>query len=156
MAVLLYRWEFKNTEVEFLKVSEKNWSPGLNDIGARKSWDFLILTVSASTAESKGTYLKAVIRKRTWDFAIRIWHTIMVYCPFLLCYSPHFLLQFNRSLSMLGQMFSIRQIDDNFSYFSQNTVFEMSCKLSPMVTICMKSQILFSVEKKKKYQFIVC
>ena len=49
-AVLLHKWEFKNIEVEFLKVSEKIWSPGLPDIGARKSWDFLILTVSASTA----------------------------------------------------------------------------------------------------------
>ena len=49
MAVLLHKWEFKNTEVEFLKASEKIWSPGLPDIGARKSWDFLILTVSAST-----------------------------------------------------------------------------------------------------------
>ena len=45
MAVLLHKWEFKNIEVEFLKVSE----PGLPHIGARKSWDFLILTVSAST-----------------------------------------------------------------------------------------------------------
>ena len=48
-AVLLHNWEFKSTEVEFLKVNEKIWSPGLPDIGARKSWDFLILTVSAST-----------------------------------------------------------------------------------------------------------
>ena len=49
MVVLLHKWEFKNTEVEFLKVSEKIWPPGLPDIGARKSWDFLILTVNAST-----------------------------------------------------------------------------------------------------------
>ena len=49
MAVLLHKWEFKNIEVEFLKVSEKNWTLGLPDIGARKSRDFLILTVSAST-----------------------------------------------------------------------------------------------------------
>ena len=41
MAVLLHKWEF---EFEFLKVSEKIWSPGLPDIGARKSWDFLILS----------------------------------------------------------------------------------------------------------------
>ena len=47
MAVLLHKWEFKNIEVEFLKVSEKIWSPGLPDI---KSWDFLILTISASIA----------------------------------------------------------------------------------------------------------
>ena len=49
MAVLLHKWEFKNIEVEFLKMSEKIWSPGLPDIGAGKSLDFLILTVSAST-----------------------------------------------------------------------------------------------------------
>ena len=51
--VLLHKWEFKNIEVEFLKVSEKYWSAGLPDIGARKSWDFLILTVSASTEKKK-------------------------------------------------------------------------------------------------------
>ena len=49
MAVLLHNCKFKNIKVEFLKVSEKNWSLGLPDIGARKSWDFRILTVSAST-----------------------------------------------------------------------------------------------------------
>ena len=49
ITVLLHKWEFKNIKVEFLKVIEKIWSPGLPDIGARKSWDFLIFTVSAST-----------------------------------------------------------------------------------------------------------
>ena len=49
MAILLHKWEFKNIEVEFLKVSENICSPGLPGIEARKSWDFLILTVSAST-----------------------------------------------------------------------------------------------------------
>ena len=44
MVVLLHKWQFKNIEVEFLKVSEKIWSPELPDIGARKSWDLLILT----------------------------------------------------------------------------------------------------------------
>ena len=61
MAVLLHKWEFKNIEVEFLKVSEKIWSPGLPDIGARKSWDFLILTVSASTV--KNAHLKCLTLK---------------------------------------------------------------------------------------------
>ena len=51
MTVLLHKWEFKNIEVEFLKASEKIWSQGLPDIGARKSWDFLILTFSASTVQ---------------------------------------------------------------------------------------------------------
>ena len=56
MAVLLHKWEFKNTEVEFLKVSEKIWSPRLPDIEAKKSWDFLILTVSASTDDSNSFF----------------------------------------------------------------------------------------------------
>ena len=56
MAVSLHKWEFKNTEVEFLKVSEKIWSPGLPDIRARKSWDYLILTVSASTVNWAKVY----------------------------------------------------------------------------------------------------
>ena len=55
MAVLLHKWEFKNIEVECLKVSEKTWSPQLPDIGARKSWDFLILTVTASTVDPDQT-----------------------------------------------------------------------------------------------------
>ena len=49
MVVLLHKWELKNIEVEWAKVSEKIWSPGLQDIAARMSWDFLNLTVSAST-----------------------------------------------------------------------------------------------------------
>ena len=69
MAVLLHKWEFKNIEVEFLKVSEKVWSPGLPDIGARKSWDFLILTVSASTAfyDSKGCTVSLCRKYRLWS-----------------------------------------------------------------------------------------
>ena len=35
-----------------------------------------------------------------------------------------------------------------FSYFSQKTGFDISCKLSPLGTICMKCQSLFSVENK--------
>ena len=36
-----------------------------------------------------------------------------------------------------------------FSYFSQKTGFEISCKLSPVETICMKCQTLFSGKSKK-------
>ena len=36
-----------------------------------------------------------------------------------------------------------------FSYFSQKTGFDISCKLSPEETICMKYQILFSGKNKK-------
>ena len=35
-----------------------------------------------------------------------------------------------------------------FSYFSQKTEFDISCKLSQLETVCMKYQILFSENKK--------
>ena len=37
-----------------------------------------------------------------------------------------------------------------FSDFSQKTDFDISCKLSPLETICMKCQILFSEKKKRE------
>ena len=37
----------------------------------------------------------------------------------------------------------------NFLIFSKKTGFDFSCKLSPMETICMKCQILFSGKTKK-------
>ena len=40
-----------------------------------------------------------------------------------------------------------------FSYFSQKAGFDISCKLSPVETICMKCQNLFSRESKKKKHF---
>ena len=36
-----------------------------------------------------------------------------------------------------------------FSYFSLKTRFDISCKLSPLETICMKCQIFFSGKNKK-------
>ena len=36
-----------------------------------------------------------------------------------------------------------------FSYFSQKTGFDITCKLSPMETICMQCQNLFSGKNKK-------
>ena len=36
-----------------------------------------------------------------------------------------------------------------FSYFSQKIKYDISCKLSPKETICMKCQILFSGKNKK-------
>ena len=44
-------------------------------------------------------------------------------------------------------IFSRRQTDNTFSYFTQKTGFDISCKLSPKETICMKCQILFSGKK---------
>ena len=37
-----------------------------------------------------------------------------------------------------------------FSYLPQETGFDISCKLSPMETICMQCQILFPGKKNKK------
>ena len=46
-------------------------------------------------------------------------------------------------------IFSRRQIDDIFLIFFQKTGFDISCKLSPKETICMKCHILFSEKNKK-------
>ena len=48
------------------------------------------------------------------------------------------------------------QIDDIFSYFLQKICFDISCKLSPLETTCMKCQSILSAKKKpqknkKKY-----
>ena len=45
--------------------------------------------------------------------------------------------------------FSADNILKYFSHFSQEARFDILCKLSPMETICMKSQILFSGKNKK-------
>ena len=37
-----------------------------------------------------------------------------------------------------------------FSYFSYKRDFDISCKLSPLETVCIKCQSLFSGEKQKK------
>ena len=56
---------------------------------------------------------------------------------------------------MLGKI-SLDGILKYFSYFSQKTGSDILCKLSPLETICMKCQNLFSGKNKKKYhQFVV-
>ena len=50
-------------------------------------------------------------------------------------------------------MFEIMRVNCMFSYFSQNTGFDISYKLSSMGTICVKCQNLFSGKKKKKNYF---
>ena len=45
--------------------------------------------------------------------------------------------------------FSAENILKYISYFSQKTGFDISCKLSPLETICMKCQMLFSGKNKK-------
>ena len=52
------------------------------------------------------------------------------------------------ALSTLGKIFS-RQHTKIFFLFSQKSGFNISCKLSPLETVCLKYQILFSVKNKK-------
>ena len=52
-------------------------------------------------------------------------------------------------LSTHAKMFSADDILKCFSYFSQKTGFDISCKLSLIETICMKYQILFYGKNKK-------
>ena len=47
-------------------------------------------------------------------------------------------------LSALGKNFSRKHTEIFFSYFSQKTRFDISCKLSPLETICMKCQGMLS------------
>ena len=59
------------------------------------------------------------------------------------------------TLCTLGKIFS----RCHFDFFFQKTGFDISCKLSPKETICMKCQGLFLWKKKKKkekYQSNVC
>ena len=43
-----------------------------------------------------------------------------------------------------------------FFLFSQETGLDISCKLSPMETICMKCQLLFSGKKIRKVSSVCC
>ena len=50
---------------------------------------------------------------------------------------------------MLGKNYSRRQFDLFFLIFPSKIGFDISCKLSPQETICMKCQCLFSGKNKK-------
>ena len=57
------------------------------------------------------------------------------------------------TISTLGKIFS-KQHFEIFILFSQKTGFDISCKLFPMETICMKCQILIAWKSKKNHQFV--
>ena len=42
------------------------------------------------------------------------------------------------------------------TFFSQKTGFDISCKLSPLETICMKCQSLFSGKNNKIFEIVIC
>ena len=69
-------------------------------------------------------------------------------CTVLCCTELCRLLDMTLRLA-LWVKFSADDILKYFSYFSQKTGFDISCKLSPKETICMKCQILFSVKNEK-------
>ena len=56
-------------------------------------------------------------------------------------------LYFHLTLSTLGKIYRKRYIE--FFLFPQKTEFDMSCQLSPIETLCLKCQILFSGRNKK-------
>ena len=43
-----------------------------------------------------------------------------------------------------------------FSYVPQKSGFYISCRFSPLMTICMKYQVLFPGKNKKKINFFIC
>ena len=68
-----------------------------------------------------------------------------------------FLLFVNSWMLVLWVKFSAGDILKYVSYSSQRTSFGISCNLSPLETVSMKCQILFSGKNKKKYnQCVVC
>ena len=63
-------------------------------------------------------------------------------------YLKGFYIETALTLSTLNK-FSADDILKYFSYFSLITGFNVSCKLFPLETVCMKPRILFSGEKRK-------
>ena len=55
----------------------------------------------------------------------------------------------------MGKTYSRKHFEIFFLFFFQKTGFDISCKLSPVETICMKCQILFSRKIKKKKKNVI-
>ena len=66
-----------------------------------------------------------------------------------ICIKCKILLSGKEKKNLLWVKFSADDILKYFPYFSQKTGFDISCKLSPMETICIKCKILLSGKKKK-------
>ena len=58
-------------------------------------------------------------------------------------------------LSTLSIHFSRRHFKYFSYFFKENRIWHL-CKLSPVETICIKCQVLFPRNNKKKYKFVVC
>ena len=54
----------------------------------------------------------------------------------------------------MRKIFNRRHSEIIFLFFSKQTGFDITCKLSPMETVCMKCQILFSRKNKNKKTII--
>ena len=66
-------------------------------------------------------------------------------------------------LSTMGNIYSADDILKYLPYFSKKTGFNISCKVSPLESICMKCQILFCFFvlffrklDKKNNEFVIC
>ena len=116
-----------------------------------KSWNQNSIFLTLHKNIYRGYSLEAPYRgewRNTWTISNQV--------PYLELWNSRYILVRFMLLSMLGKIFSRRHIEI-FSSFSQKTRFDISCKWSPMETICMKCQILFSRKNKKKYhQCVIC
>ena len=96
-------------------MSEKIWSPGLPDIGARKSWNFLILTVSASTVGSLLlTFYLWLMKFILLTFHFRLLSFVSL---FLLLTSYLDILFFISNLRLLTSLFWLPKSDLTFPSF---------------------------------------
>ena len=77
-------------------------------------------------------------------------------CPLVCIYSKPVTCWHPYSLLALWVKFSADDILKYFSNFSQKTGFYISCKLSPLETVCMKCLILFFRKNKKNKKFHQC
>ena len=76
-------------------------------------------------------------------------------CNFTGCQMPHFMIMLILCISLLnffGYKMSIFEEYGAFN-FSQKTGFDISCKLSPMETICMTYQNQFLGKIRKIFQY---
>ena len=65
----------------------------------------------------------------------------------------------SNQMNLTVTSFCANSADDNlviFFLFFPETGFDISCKLSPVETICMKHQLLFSGKIRKIFQYVIC
>ena len=110
------------------------------------------LTNHIISSEQLGPVLFVLEKKRALSGAMALFSRMMLYTKIPPCswHKQNWYIQSNPLYRLaLWVKFSADNILKYFSYFSQKTGYDISCKLSPKETICMKCQILFSGKNKK-------